>query len=103
MSKPSPGISSDLIGMMMKNGPEGIVGSGLTRGPVAGDRRLIADTEAEFRALWESFHPSVGAGSAIAAVPSAARTSKPSSMLDSAVRPDPCPRTPNPDPAVTRA
>lgn len=54
-SKPSPGVSSDLIGMILKYGRQGILGSGLTRGPMATDRSLMADSEAEFASLWQRF------------------------------------------------
>jgi hypothetical protein len=60
-SAPTFGVSTDLIAMLMKLGPNGIVGSGRTFGDTASDRSLIADNEGELYRLWDRFAPLSGA------------------------------------------
>jgi hypothetical protein len=59
-SAPTLGISTHLIAMLMKLGPNGIVGSGRTFGDIASDRSLIADNEDELYRLWDRFAPLSG-------------------------------------------
>jgi hypothetical protein len=49
---PSPGVSPDLIAMIMTNGPNGIVGRGMPLGPMASNRALIAEDEVQLSSLW---------------------------------------------------
>lgn len=77
-SAPTLGISTDLTAMIMKYEPDNIVGSGLTRGAMASNRRLIAEDEAELRELWKAFAPpgtaltALGIGASLGACPPSA-------------------------------
>jgi hypothetical protein len=52
---PSPGVSRDLMVMIMTNGPNGIVGRGMPLGPMASNRALIAEDEVQLSQLWARY------------------------------------------------
>lgn len=54
VTTPTPGISPDLVALLMKRVPGNIEGSGLVHGPLASDRTRIAETEEELADLWSS-------------------------------------------------
>jgi hypothetical protein len=87
---PSPGVSRDLIAMIMTNGPNGIVGRGMPLGPMASNRTLIAEDEVQLSALWKQYQP---LGQPQAAMATTARPTTWSSRTDATARPRATPQS----------
>jgi hypothetical protein len=57
-NNPTPGISPDLMVMIMIRTPDGLVGRGRAFGPLASDRSRIATDERELDRLWRRYRTS---------------------------------------------